>query len=97
MVARIFAVLAAVFLVGAAGLALLAPTAMSLGKGVVLLDARALDWVQAHSASWLWGYVALPVLFRPIWLVPASLGVICAGIAGSSNLTKSTTTRRRRS
>ena len=97
MVVRVFAVLAAVFLVAAAGFALLMPMGMRLSDGVAQLDRTALDWAQAHSASWLWAYVEVPVLLRPIWLLPASLGMICAGIAGSSNLTKSTNTRHRRS
>lgn len=97
MVARVFAVLAAVFLVAAAGFALLTPIGMRLSDGVTQLDHTALNWMQARSASWLWAYVELPVLLRPIWLLPASLGMICAGIAGSSSLTKATDTRHRRS
>jgi len=97
MVVRVFAVLAAMFLVVAAGLALLTSPDLRLADGVWQLDHRALDWMQSRSASWLWAYVELPILMRPVWLIPVGIGMICAGIAGSSNMTKSTNTGRRRS
>ena len=97
MVARVFAVLAAVFLVGAVGIVALTPTGLTLAQGILLLDHATLDWPKAHSPDWLWSHVEYPFLVRPLWLIPASLGVVCAGVAGSFNLGKSTNTRRRRS
>ena len=97
MVARIFAVLAAVFLVGAVSIFALTPVGLTLAQGLLQLDRGAVDWAQAHSAAWLWSSIETPFLVRPLWLIPACLGVVCAGLAGSFNLGKSTNTRRRRS
>ena len=97
MVARIFAVLAAVFLVGAAGLAALVPFRTTLGFGLMQVDPGSPAWLQVHSLAWVWDYIELPFLTRPLWLLPACLGVVCAGLAGSFNLGKSTKTRHRRS
>ena len=39
--------------------------------------------IEQHFAAWMWADVVLPLLVRPAWLVPASLGLICAGAAFS--------------
>ena len=97
MVARIFAVLAAVFLVGSVGIAALTPMGWTLELGLLRIDPGLVGWLRERSAPGLWTWVEMPFLLRPLWLVPACLGVVCAGIAGSFNLGKSTNTRRRRS
>lgn len=97
MVARVFAVLASAFLVASVGFALLAPSGLSLGRGIELMLPTALDWARSRSMSWLWLNIEVPFLLRPLWLVPACLGLLCAGIAGSLNFKKSTNTRHRRS
>lgn len=97
MATRIFAVLAAVFLVGAVGIAALTPSQWSLGIGLVQMNPAATDWIHDHSPSWAWTYTVLPFLQRPLWLLPACVGLVCSGLAASFNLGKSTNTRRRRS
>lgn len=85
IVQRIFAVLAAALLVGAVALATLGPPALPLGQVIFMLDhdvmAALRSGIEGHVAGWLWRAVVMPVLVRPAWLVPASLGLICAGTA----------------
>ena len=97
MAARIFAVLAAVFLVVAIGLAALTSPGLTLGQGLLMLDRQVLDWLHAHLVAWLWDWALLPVLLRPLWLVPACIGVLCAGVAMSLNMNRPSPSRRRRS
>ena len=97
MAARIFAILAAAFLVAAIGVAALTPLGLTLAQGVMKINGTVLDTVKAHSFSWLWEWLELPFLLRPLWLLPACLGVVCAGIATSFSLGKASPSRRRRS
>jgi hypothetical protein len=84
---RIMAVLAAALLVGAVALATLEPPDLPFGQVLLMLDHDATDAVHAfvgrHLAEWIWADLAMPVLIRPAWLVPATLGLICAGAAVS--------------
>lgn len=80
---RILAALAAALMVGAAGLALIAPPEMSLGGGLDLLNGQALPIIQGMTAGWVWQNLALPVLARPLWLLPACAGIIFAGLSFS--------------
>jgi hypothetical protein len=97
MAARIFAVLAAALLVIAVGIASLTPLGLTLGQGLLMLDHQIIAWLQAHSFEWMWSWLIGPVLLRPLWLVPASLGLICAGLALTFNLGKASPSQRRRS
>lgn len=97
MAARIFAILAAAFLVTAVGIAALTPLGLTLAQGLLLLDKSLLDWAKAHSLPWIWTWIEMPFLLRPLWLLPASLGVVCAGVALTFNLGKASPSRRRRS
>lgn len=97
MASRIFAVLAALFLVGAVTLGLLTPRGMTLGQALLLMDANALPWLKAHAAPWMWETLEIPLLIRPVWLLPAALGLVCAGAAASFNPALSSSSRRRRS
>lgn len=97
MAARIFAVLAALFLVTAVALATLTPQGLTLGQGLLMLDRGSAAWLRAHSAGWLWDWLELPFLVRPLWLVPAFLGLICVGLSATLNLGKPSPSRRRRS
>ena len=97
MTARIFAVLAAALLVGAIGIASLTPLGLTLGQGLLMVDSSVLERVQSHSGAWLWTWIEMPVLLRPLWLLPASAGVVCAGLAVSFNFGKASPSRRRRS
>ncbi|HET6238787.1 MAG TPA: hypothetical protein VFE41_28090 [Acetobacteraceae bacterium] len=82
---RILAILAAAFLVGAVAVALLGPPGMPLGQALLAIDHRVLDVLQSAVeraiTPWLWSEVILPVLIRPAWLLPAGLGLICAGLS----------------
>lgn len=82
---RILAVLAAVLLVGTVAVATLAPADMPLGQALVSFDRETLaglqSWVESIFAQWMWTDVVLPVLVRPVWLLPAALGLICVGLS----------------
>ncbi len=94
---RVLAALAAMFLVAAVAIASLTPLGMTLGQGLMLLDSSWLAWVQKHSASWIWTGVELPFLLRPLWLIPAALGLISAGAAATLSFGKPSPSRRKRS
>jgi hypothetical protein len=53
--------------------------------------------VERHLSAWLWENIAMPLLLRPAWLVPAALGLICAGISLSLSTRKSARRSHRRS
>jgi hypothetical protein len=80
--ARIFAVLAAVNLVGFVALATLVPD-MSLFEAVHVLDTARADAAQASLINLLgrdlWNAILVPVLLRPVWFGPLSLGLIFVG------------------
>lgn len=97
MAARIFAVLAAVFLVVAVGVASLAPLDLTLGQGLLIGSPGPFEWVRAHSAGWLWNWLEVPFLLRPLWFLPVALSVISGGAAMSCSFGKAASTRRRRS
>lgn len=97
MVARVFAVLAALFLVGSVAIGTLTPPGLTLGQGLVMLDHGGPAWFREHSAAWIWNWLEVPFMVRPLWLLPACLGLICAGMAASLNLGNSPQSRRRRS
>ncbi len=97
MAARVCAALAALLLVSAIAIATLTPQGLTLGQGLVLLDRGFAAWMRSHSTAWMWEWLELPLLLRPLWLAPASLGVICAGMAASFNLGTASPSRRRRS
>lgn len=94
---RIFAALAALFLVAAVAIAALTPLGMTLGQGLTLLDGAWMAWIQKHSPAWGWMWVELPFLLRPLWLIPAGIGLICAGAAASLNFGRASPSRRKRS
>lgn len=96
MATRIFAVLAAVFLVGAVAIASLAAQ-WNLEEGLLQVSPAATGWLRGHSPPWLWTYAELPLLQRPLWLLPVCAGLVCSGLAASFNRGKSPNTRRRRS
>ena len=82
---RIFAILAAALLVGAVAVAMLGPPEVPLGQMVFMIDHDLMNalrsGIERHLASWIWGYLVAPLMVRPAWLVPAALGLICAGMA----------------
>ncbi len=82
---RIFAVLAAALLVGAVAVAMLGPPDVPLGQMVFMIDHDLMNamrsGIEKHLASWIWGYLIGPLMVRPAWMVPAALGLICAGMS----------------
>ena len=97
MAARVFAVLAAALLVVAVGIAALMPLGLTLGHGLLMIDVGVVSWLKQHTSSWAWDWVLTPLLKRPLWLCPASMGLIAAGLALTFNLGKPSPSRRRRS
>ena len=102
--AKIFAILAAIFLVGAVAVGTLGPDDMSLGEGLAALDrlhlSAAEHFVRLHLSDWLWDHPIKALLVRPVWLVPASLGLLLAGAcatAANSSGSSPLNSRRRRS
>ncbi|HTI83049.1 MAG TPA: hypothetical protein VL614_21565 [Acetobacteraceae bacterium] len=98
---RIFAVLAAALLVGAVAVAMLGPPEVPLGQMVFMIDHDLMNAmrsaIETHLASWIWAYLIAPVMVRPAWLVPAALGLICAGMAVTLSNRKSAHRSHRRS
>ncbi len=94
---RILATFAALFLVTAVAIAALTPFGMTLGQGLMLMDSGWLTWMQKQSPSWAWNWLELPFLLRPLWLIPAGIGLICAGAAASLNFGRASPSRRKRS
>jgi hypothetical protein len=100
--ARILAVLSAVFMVAAFACATLLPPLLPLAQLISMADSNVLfathEYVVSHLSGWAWSNLLLPVLLRPAWLVPVSLGVLLAGgattLASRDSIPRS---RRRRS
>ena len=93
--ARIFAVLASVLLVAAVALAALSPAGASLGQMIMLAEPRTVPWMTGHAPDWFWTWLELPFLLRPPWLIPAGLGLVCAGAAGSLTWSRQAAPHRR--
>lgn len=85
MIRRVLAILAATLLVGTVALATLWSPDLPLGQALLALDDHFLVSLQSGVehifTHWMWAEVVLPVLVRPVWLVPAALGLICVGLS----------------
>jgi hypothetical protein len=101
LTAKIFTVLAAMMLVGSLALATLLPPDMSLHEALHTIDAMRADHVQLAVMTGLgkgvWDAAAVPLLLRPVWLMPLCLGLICAGAALSCSFQATPRTKRRQS
>ena len=84
-VVRPCTVLAAGLFVAAFALAMTIPPAAPLAVALALFDPSLPGRIHAATAAylpiWVWEYVALPLILRPAWFVPAALGIICGGLA----------------
>ncbi len=84
---RALAVLAAATLVAAFALATLLQPMLTLAGLIIMGDAHILyaarEFILAHLPGWVWTDLAMPLLLRPCWLLPASLGIVFAGGAMS--------------
>lgn len=98
---RILAIVAAVFLVAAVGIATFGAESISLGQALYLLDHDVLDklpaWFGRTFGDWMWTSMVRPLLLRPAWLVPAALGMIAGGLSISLSNRKTTHRSHRRS
>jgi hypothetical protein len=101
LTAKIFSVLAAMLLVGSLALATLLPPDMSLHEAIHAIDASRADHFQLAVVGGLgkgfWNIAAVPLLMRPVWLIPLCLGLICVGGALSSSFQATPRTKRRQS
>jgi hypothetical protein len=101
MMQRVFAVISAVLLVATVAIATFGPQSVTLGEALYLLDPTFVDRLLAFShrlwGDWTQGGLIRPLLLRPAWLIPASAGIICAGLAVSLSGRKSTRRSHRRS
>lgn len=98
---RILAVLSAILLVGAVAIATLGPPDIPLSQMLYFLDhdlmRRMHRFVTSHLTEWVWSDLAVPLLARPAWLVPVSVGLVCGGIAMSLSNRKPARRSHRRS
>jgi hypothetical protein len=87
MMPRILAVLTALCVVVAFALAMLLPPDTSLVQLVAMVDQDSLvsvqNFVRVHISAWAWNQLAMPMLQRPCWLLPAELGLIFAGLTAT--------------
>ena len=100
--AKTFAVLAAICLVGAVALGTLGPDDLSLGDGLLAFDNLRLAaferFVRLHLSDWIWDRPIRALLVRPIWLLPACIGLVFAGASASAaSRGNALNSRRRRS
>lgn len=67
---------------------------VSMADSDILFEAH--EYVLLHVSGWVWVHLLLPVLLRPGWLLPVSLGVVFAGGAASLASRKSVPRSHRR-
>ena len=98
---RVLAIIAAILLVAAVAVATFGPQSVSLGQALLLLDRDVLAklplWSTRVLGNWVWETLIQPLLVRPAWLVPASLGLVCIGLSLSLSNRKTTHRSHRRS
>ncbi len=102
MVSRVLAVIAALLLVGSFAAATLAPQDLTLGQALLAFDPAKLNsaeqFVRQHMSAWWWDRPAMALLIRPVWVIPAMLGLLFVGGALTTvKSQKAPTSRRRRS
>ena len=99
--ARVFAVLAAFWMVVAFAVAALFPPELLLGQLVSMTDHEGLvafqNFVRDDLSPWLWLYVCLPLLMRPAWFLPVAFGLLTAGVAVTLSSRPGAARSRRRS
>lgn len=82
---RVLAVLAAFCVVAAFTLAMMWPVMTTLDDWLAMTNQNVLIWlrigVRATLSDWTWRTLFQPVLGRPCWLLPLTLGLIFGGAA----------------
>ena len=81
LASRVCTSLAACFLVLAFAVAALGPLGLSLADAAHRLDDGLLARLYHDCPAVLWRQVMLPLLVRPAWVLPATLGIVCSGLA----------------
>ena len=98
---RVFAVLAAVLLVGSVAMATLLPPETTLYGAIFKLHPLSPEHMQqlvvGRVGHFVWATLALPLLNRPVWMVPVCLGLICVGGAVTAINQAAPHTKQRRS
>lgn len=98
---RVLAIFAAIFLVAAVAVATFGSQSISLGRALYLLDHDVLDrlpgWSTRVLGNWVWATVIQPLLVRPAWLLPASIGLVFVGLSLSMSNRKTRDRSHRRS
>jgi len=83
ILSRVMAVLAAILLVTAFALATVLPPGTSLVELIADMDHPTLVWLKTasdlHLPAWVWDNLEIPLLVRPAWLLPTSLGLVALG------------------
>jgi hypothetical protein len=101
IIQRTLAVISAALLVSAVAIATFGPHSISLGQALFLMDRGILDnvvnWSNHALGGWVWSGIVQPLLVRPAWLLPATIGIICSGLSLSLSTRKSTHRSHRRS
>jgi hypothetical protein len=98
---RVLAIFAAIFLVAAVAVATFGSQSISLGRALYLLDHDVLDrlpdWSTRVLGNWVWATVIQPLLVRPAWLLPTSIGLVFVGLSLSMSNRKTRDRSHRRS
>jgi hypothetical protein len=98
---RVLAILAAICLVAAVGIGTFGPQSVSLGRALYFLDHDVIDklpdWSTRTLGNWAWSSIIQPLLIRPAWLVPASIGLVFVGLSLSVSNRKTRDRSHRRS
>ncbi len=85
--AKLFAALGALCLVASFALASLMRPRVTLADMLTMMGHDVLTaWNQAQrsgAAAWMWQHAVLPLMVRPAWLLPTSLGLVFVGAAAT--------------
>ena len=61
------------------------PAELPLGQAVAAVDYGGLaalqDAVRKGIPDWLWLNLVVPMLVRPVWLLPVAMGIVTGGVA----------------
>lgn len=98
LVPRVFAVAAAVLLVGSVALVALLPPDITLAQALHAISEdmpfRLQSVVVGVLGHGVWSALVAPVLARPVWLMPVCLGIVCVGVAVTAPMGKRKSTSR---
>jgi preprotein translocase subunit SecG len=98
---RVWAVIAAVFLVASVAIATFGSESLSLGQALFQIDHDLADKVIGSTkrvvGNWAWDSLVQPLMQRPDWLIPACFGIISLGLSLSLTGRKSARQSHRRS